>query len=304
MASTSPTSLSERAEAITQRNNGADPLPPPPVAAQSPFHEVMMGEITASLPGALKARMEAAPSVGDVCDWIAAGAVYRWIQGDPSLSRIFLHEVSTDPQRAGLALAKALAARLEPPPRDAQWHRYDYIGLALQLAVVGILLVCRSLLFSLLSPYGTASPPEFGLAALLRGVLGLDLLSGGLPGGLRPAAILGCAALWLGFEAIAAPRVMEHIRQLPARLKQLPPPLAWRADAFHVFWLVQATILLVCVCVRGGAHLAHIALSDAAPGGQRAIAGALGVLLIASVGLVVAVARSTVKLGTNTGRLF
>ncbi len=252
MASTSPTSLSERVAELTQHNNTTAPLPPLPVAAQSPFHEVLMRDLAASLPAELAKRLEAATTVGDVHDWLAAGAVYRWLEEDTYLSRLFLEEVSNDPKSAGLTLAKALAARMGPVARDAQWHCYDRIGLVLQLGVASLLLVCRGLPLYILdhnSRYGFSFPPELGHAEVMRGVVGLTLLPRGLSVVSLSNALLGCATLWLVFEAVYAPRVMESVRQFPAKLQNIPPPLIERVDTFYVIWVIQTMIFWALICL-------------------------------------------------------
>lgn len=252
---------------------------------------MLIRDIAASLPAELATRIEAAPSVEEVHNWIAAGAVYRWVDSGPPLAHIFLAEVADSPKRAGLVLAKTLAARMEPPPRGARWHRRDHIGLVFQLAVVCAILVCRGLFFNPLGHYGGSPLFQSWLAALLCGVVGLLLLSGEMSGSLLAVALLGCAALRLGFvEAFVAATASEEFVPITRAPGQ---PAASSVVAHGHFLRVSA---------QGWVRLAQIALSAAASGGQRAIAVAVGRLLMAIIWPVVASVRSTFKLGTDTAR--
>jgi hypothetical protein len=289
MASTSQNSRADRADQITRQNNQGEPLPPPAFAVQSPFDEVLLQDVAASLPAPLAARMGAARSLDEVHDWIAAGAIYRGIGADAYLSQTFLDEVEKNPQQTGLALAKAFAARMEPPPRDANWHRHDQLGLVLQLTVVGLVLTCRSLLFNWL---GSSSSYEGGV---LQGLVGLPLIINTVPNTFLGAATLFCAAAWLACEAICMPSLMERARQLPARHHELPPPLAWRTDALYGFWFTQSICLMGVICFCYWKHVVKMLASSETFVWQEAI----GIVLLFLVWYVVASARSMLKLGTN-----
>src|SRR5438132_838940 len=110
MASTSPNSLSDRAEEITARNlrSGTTSARPPNVIAQSPMLEVLIDEIAAPLPPPLAARVKSAPTAARARGWLIAGAVYSSVEGDPYLARRFLDELGDDPEQAGLTLARTL----------------------------------------------------------------------------------------------------------------------------------------------------------------------------------------------------
>ncbi len=240
MNSTSnPPSLGDRAEALTQRNHGSNPPRPPAVASSSPIHEILVQEAAASLPSELRTRMEAEPSVERVMDWLGAAAVARWIRNDPVAKRTFLQEVSADPATAGLALARGLAARMEPPTRDAAWQRADRVGLVWQLLfAVGVLLL-RIVLFAALSWVGGLSPfisPEMRVLS----AFGLGLVIFSPLESLLGVVLTACAGVWLLGEAFLVPPLMERVRQAPARRKGLAPPLSWRVDAFEIVWRGQA----------------------------------------------------------------
>jgi len=269
--------IADQADRLAARNGGPDALRPPAVAPQSPVHELLIRDIATSLPPELAAFLEATPAVADVQRWLAAGEIYHWVSEDQFLARTFLREVGSDPRRAGLALARAFAARMEPPPRDAQWHRCDRLGLALQLALAVVLLVARSLLFDALAR-GMTFPDlwEFGLAEFLWGIVGLGLLSGEAPAGLLGAVSLSGAVAWLALEGSLAPRAMEKLRRLPAQLKGLPPPLAWRADALYALWVAVSAVLLLGLCTRYWLDVVGAASST----GELAIEVVAGLLLV------------------------
>lgn len=241
-------SPSEAAEVLTDRHLQARAAMPATAAVTvSPLHEVLIAEVTAGLPPPVAERLRGASDIGSLLDWLGAGAVYAWIADDPFLREQFLHELKQGPSRAGLALARALAARMEPPPRDVAWHERDRAGLVLQMIVAVLLLSGRAFLFAWL-----AAPARDGLCdvtsldELLRGLVGADLFRGA-EGHFYPFAIF---LLWLVGEAALGPRLLEEARCLPARLHQKPPPLPWRAEVFSVFWTFQALALLLTGVVR------------------------------------------------------
>jgi hypothetical protein len=179
MSSNSTSSLSDRAATMTSRNVEGEPMAPPRFAAHSPFYEVLAGDVAASLPAPLARRMQESESIADLNDWLAAGAMYRWISNDAYLRKILLDEVTRDPKQAGMALAKAVAMRMEPPPREDRWEQCDRTGLLLQLAVAWAFFLCRNVLFYVLGGLGDRSPVHFGLNELFSGIPGLFLLQQG-----------------------------------------------------------------------------------------------------------------------------
>jgi hypothetical protein len=241
-------SLSEAAEALTDRHLQARAaVPASAAAAVSPLHEVLIAEAAAGLPPPLAEQLRGAGDVGSLLDWLGAGAVYSWIADDPFLREQFLHELKQGPSRAGLALARALAARMEPPPRDAAWHERDRAGLALQMIVAVLLLGGRAFLFAwLAAPARDGFCDVTSLGELLRGLVGADLFRG-TDSHFYPLTIF---LLWLVGEAVLGPRLLEEARCLPARLQQKPPPLPWRAEVFSVFWAFQAVALLLAGVAR------------------------------------------------------
>lgn len=250
MNSTSqPATLADRAEALTQRNNGANPAKPPAVAVLSPIHEILVQEVAASLPPDLRTRMEAEPSVERVMDWLGAAAVARWVGNDPIASRTFLQTVGANPAAAGLALARALAARMEPPTRDAAWHRADRLGLACQLLFALGVLLLRAVLFAALG-WVCGIPPFASPELTVLSAFGLGLVFFSPLASVRGIVLSACAGIWLLGEAILVPPLMERTRQVPARRQGLAPPVNWRRDGFHVAWVAQSFGLLVALLCR------------------------------------------------------
>jgi hypothetical protein len=263
------------------------------------LHEVLIAEVAASLPAPLAARLQKAPTVAVVHEWLAAGAVYKTVAGDPHLVKQFLDELGDSPGQAGLAVARAFAARLEPPPRDAAWHRRDRLGLALQLILVVVLVAVRGLLFHAAGAVALASSGVWGWSLLPPEMDGLATVLGGTAGGLAAALLLGGAAVWLGLEAALAPGLLERARQLPARLQGSPPPLAWRADTFGAAWLLQATVLFGVVSIRLGSVLVRVVGLADSSAVEWSAALAFVVLFAGLLGMIGKQARSLLKLGTQ-----
>lgn len=250
MAPTAMNSLLKHAEEMNTRHtqDGRPAFSPPAVAGLSPLHEILILEVAAGLPDVLAARLKVAPTVGATQDWLAAGAVFHWARSDPSLERQFLRELGDNPKQAGLALARALAAR-EPPARDAAWKIRDQLGLAFQLFVAGLFLFVRGLLLTFLNPFSAVSW-TCDVTMLPRGIAGVDLLTAPMTRWQCVAGFFTGGLLWLCLEVTLAPRLMEYIRQLPAYVKTLPPPLSWRLDTFYVLWFAQVLTLASLTCTR------------------------------------------------------
>jgi hypothetical protein len=249
MATPSLGPLHERAERITDRNM-TTPTEPPAVAALSPFHEVLIEEVAASLPPELASQLRAARTVPQLNDWLAAGAVYKFIS-DPGVSRDFLGQVGRDPRQAVSALIAALSARTEPPPRSWEWNRRDRLGAALLVAAVGVVLMVRSLLGAILGSF-LPNAPGFHVLSSPAGLLAA-CPAAGIPG----AIALVFALLWFGVEAVVLPFAMEQLRRLPAVRRQGAPPLAWRADAFYWVWFAQAALWMLVATIQCWGLLHH-----------------------------------------------
>jgi hypothetical protein len=191
---------------------------PPGIAVTSPIHEMLVLDVAAGTPWELREPLRGARTVAELNDWIAAASMWRWIEGDPHLKRLFLDTLDGDPRRAPLALARAMAASMDPPPRDEAWHRADRDGLVLQCVLVVLVITART-------------------------------IAGAWLDDSRAAGALAMAA-WHGCELTVGPQLFERVRRLPARARRLRPPLAWRADAFAVLWRLQALVFLAAAIAR------------------------------------------------------
>jgi len=268
--------LAKRVEELSGSNSKSTAHPPPAVAPQSPFHEVLVRDVTAVVTPEIARLIESEPTVERLNEWLASGTLYRWVRDDPELSKQFLERLGNNPKEAGLALAKAYSDRMEPPARDSVWCRCDLVGLALQLLFAMALLVIRGFVFSLID--GTASPLEKPpWLALFRRAFGFDLVSLTVTGSILQMAALGGACAWLGFDGIFGLHAMERLRQLPARFMERPPPLSWRTDTFYAAWSVHVALLLSAI----GFRAAEAALGSAGSALQRAVCAAIAVLVAA-----------------------
>ncbi|MCX6623657.1 MAG: hypothetical protein NTY38_21835 [Acidobacteria bacterium] len=247
---------------MTAQNSEREPMAPSAVAPSDPFIDVLIGDIAESLPPELAAIMESTTSPGEVTDWIAAGAMYRWIE-EPNLRGTFVNELKRDPKRAGLALAKAVAAKMEPPPREEAWRRADRMGLALQLTLVTVVIGCRGIAISLLSYFASGfESPVSWLALMFASLLDYPLLFADAGRGLLLPAVLLCAAVWHAIEAKSVPHWMEHARQWPSRRKGLMPPLSWRLDTFQRAWFLQSAALWLAASAAASRAIIQTVLTD------------------------------------------
>jgi hypothetical protein len=202
------------------------------------------------VPPALRPLVERAASVTELNDWLAAAAMLRWVHPEPFEQQTFVQSMARDPKRAALALARAVAARMEPPERSREWRNADRLGLALQLALGLACLGVRALLVVWLAGQGPAIEPPLWVAA--SSLLDLPLFaSGSLPvTGLPAVAACLVIVLWHAFELGVLPRYFERIRRWPAQDARLPVPLSWRIDAFQIAWCLQASVLAVAAMAR------------------------------------------------------
>ncbi len=302
MSSTWLKSLLEHSERLTLDNCTGQPHPPPPYAAESPFHEVIAEEIAASLPTPVAERLRTASNLAELHHWLAAGAIYRTIQhdNDPELAKRFLDHVASNPAQAVLAYGQAMAEQMAPGLRDRRWHRMDYLGLALQLAAAAVVLLARGIILTALSWWlrGPGTPPTL-LAGVLEALAWPPRAFGGFPrtlsGGLGPAI----AALLLALEAACAPFLFEALRRLPARIAHITAPLAWRTDTFYLLWFAQAGFwtLWAVVATFGGAGGILFGARQALT--ARLLAAGLCVLALASAAIAASSARRVPHLGTN-----
>jgi len=243
--STSTSSLHDLVDGITNENSGGNASAPPRIASISPFYEVLVRDISATLPPELANLMASTSSMSELMDWVAAGAMLRWL--DDSYSReVYLENLQQNPQRASLSLAKVMASRMEPPRRAPEWCRLDLSGLILQIALTVVILCCRGLLMAILAFWLSGWPPDW-LAFIPAGIVDLPyLLSVGRADVASALASL-IAAAWHAFEIRWAPHLIEGARQLPFRLRGMPAPIPWRLDTFRAIWLLQSLILWLLV---------------------------------------------------------
>jgi len=102
----------------------------------------------------------------------------------------------------------------------------------------------------------------------------------------------------MGFETSVAPRLFEAVRQHPARRNGLPPPLAWRRDAFHLLWHLQASSLQGAVGGLLGLALFRTALTTGALVSHWGALVAIGLNGLVALIVTVKMTRSTMRLGS------
>ncbi len=256
----------EPMDGLTAANTTGDPVRPPSIAVVSPFHEILVQEIASVLPPELANRISSATSIGEVTDWIAAGAMLRWVD-DAHSRRVYLCELRGDPRRASFSLARSVASRMEPPQRESAWHLLDLAGMLLQLAVAVAICFFRGVLITMLGFWlsGQLVPRDW-LASIPAGLFDLPvLLNPASPSLIFSFALLAVAGLH-AFEVCCAPRWMEEARQLPLRMKGKPPSSPWRVDTFQAVWLLQSAALWVLVGLSIGQQTFSPAIST--PNGE------------------------------------
>jgi hypothetical protein len=279
----------------------AEPRAPASAVRQSPILEYLVEEVAAGLPDTLATRLRAAPDISHARDWIAAGALYRQaVATDRTLAERFLVELGDEPARAGLALARALAARIAPAPQTTEALRQDRLGLVLQLAFAAAILGLRVGVFEVLAQWiGTHESARVAIRAIpLYNVPGLGLNPRGTPDW-AAALALALGVVWLGFEVILAPSLMERLRQLPARLANGPPVLSRRTDQFYILWYTHSMSLLIAAA---SVLLYALALWSRTHGLAGAASGELAAMAILATGVLAAafgIFPSLLRLGTE-----
>jgi len=275
--------MNENMERITGLNQGGSTSPQVAAAAMSPFHEVLVADVTESLPPEIPDRLRRTQSVDELHDWLAVGSMYRWIGSNPFNREQFFLALEADPKRAGLALARTMSARMDPPPRSREWIKCDIIGLLYQLSFLISILALRGVVLSILAKARGGDFVLPDLTQILDNILPLDLLTTGIPNGLWASLILAWASLWFGVEIFAGPRMMEFLRQWPAKRAHLPPPLSWRKDSLYALWITQILVLMLWACFLWVAGLLILSFNGAYPLMHRILAVAL--LMFISWGL-------------------
>ncbi len=276
MDSASTHSVADAVVDLTRRNGWQDAAAMP-ILAISPFQEVLLNDVARMLPPELAEPLARAETPAQVNDCIAAGVMYRWLEDDAYLRRLFVGHLTEGPRQAALILVRTVAARLDPPERGAEWRTADVRGLWLQLGVVLAFLAIRVLLASVALAYaaGTALPSP---VAVFGAVIDLPVLTLGGIQETWAAAFLTAIACWHAVEARCAPRLFEWARRLPARLRTLPLPLPWRVEAFRIVWCLQAAMLWAAVSASAGMRVLPV-VSAADPTSWRAA----GVLVLIAV---------------------
>jgi hypothetical protein len=275
------------------------PNRPPPAAARSVLVEVLLAEFAAALPEPFAARVRAANNPGTAMDWMFAGAVYRAAAYDPYLAAQFLARIDADPRAAGLAMTKALASKQEPPLRDAAWHRRDWAGLILQLSAAAIIFFAGRLLLILIASLINPFMAKTTLTSIRANWVGPDLLPDLRAIELIVSILLTIAVLWLSLELVVVPRLLELLRQLPARWRGFSPPLAWRIDAFYVLWCAQSMVALLLVEAVVFRTLAQRLIEPVSCRWAESSLAVVAFIGVIAIGLAVSQVRPVVRLGTQ-----
>jgi hypothetical protein len=243
----------------------------------SPFHEVLAQDVAAALPDELRARAEAATTVSEMNDWLAAGAMLRWLT-DPEWKRRFLHLLDGDSRRATLALAHAVA---EPLPPTGAWYRADLTGVVFQIAVAAAFGIARAGIVVFLTFVVLGVPLPLGeISTYLNSIYDLPVLT-------TPVRHLGvlvpfvCLAGWHVVEFRIVPGLLERARRWPARRRRLPVPVSGRLDTFNVVWCAIALAPWAAVSLRSVAAVFELTHADSSTGQQVTA----GLVLLAMGGL-------------------
>jgi hypothetical protein len=287
MSSTWNLSPAELAAAIAQANAEGPPMELPAVAAENPFLEVVVAEVKATLPPAFAAQVQAAPDLSALMDWVAAAAMYRWIQDDPAQAAAFLNMLSRGPRRACEAFASSVAVHADPPERDAVWRACDRSGILLQLSVAAGLLLLRAWVVLQLARGAGVATASLPLAKWLGAAADAPLMPLGVP---STALIAALAALvfWHAWEIFLFPRLMERARQLPSAFNDEALPLAWRGSTFYAVWGLQSAAFMACAVVAG-LHASYLAIPWAQKPHAQVVAWVLLIGWVAFIGAVIAV---------------
>lgn len=242
-------------QAAARRSQTAAAEPPPQIAAHSPLHELLIEEVSASLPTEIVQRMKTSSQVSQLHDWFAVAGLHRWVSSQPDVARDFLAQLAGQPREAGLALASALARRIEVPPPQPLAREFDLWGAAWQSVGVIVFSLLRVWVVVLIIARLTQQPSTWtgvaeGCLLLVRGEwLTHSLLE----------AIAGCVVVagWLCVEGALAPRVIDFIRELPYEGTNVPYHRGWNMEGLVLHAWLQPLLLQVTLAIALAVTLYH-----------------------------------------------
>lgn len=242
-------------QAAARRSQTAATESPPQIAAHSPLHELFIEEIGASLPSEILQRIKSANQVGQLHDWFAAAGLYRWISSQPDVARDFLAQLGGQPREAGLALATALARKIEIPPPQPLAREFDLWGAAWQSVGILGLSVLRAWAVVMIIAWLTQHPRTWAGAAesflmLVRG----DWLTHSLLEGLAGCVVV---AGWLCVEGALAPRVIDFIRELPYEGTTVAYRRGWHMEGLVLHAWLQPLLLQVALAISVAVVIYH-----------------------------------------------
>ncbi|MBI2481295.1 MAG: hypothetical protein HYV60_22435 [Planctomycetia bacterium] len=225
-------------------------MDPPLVTAQSPLHEMIIGELTVLLPSEVSRELQRAASVSQAHDWIAAAAIYSWIADKPALARQFLAELKSQPRTAVMALAKTLARTLEPIPPDSDTVLHDRRSALIQAAGAVAIVLARCLLFFILYIYAARSPWSWELLRHTMNVVPEVIWLSDFQTTLAVVA-------WLFVESFCLiPRFVDYRKRFlddsAVNIRN------WQLDSLLPFWQLHVSIIQMLAVVR----LLHLAIQS------------------------------------------
>jgi hypothetical protein len=211
-----------------------------------------MEEVAASLPPECARKMRESTPESVAQDWIAVGTIYNWIKSDRTLSSQFIAEVGNRPAEAALALAKAVARSLNPPPPDPRVRQLDRYGLILETGLAAVILLTRGLLLSCILVYVLHIAPSVGVTITIRQIVlpGIEYLNWSAVADWRIALASIVVTCWLAAECFWVPACLEYVRSLPLRWTRARPYACWRTDALHAVWLAHASSIQCLIQYR------------------------------------------------------
>lgn len=284
-------SLRECADRLTEQNCSAQPQAAPPYAFQSPLHEVLAEEVAASLPPPLAAKLRSANSLGELHEWLAAAAIYRTAEGEPTMLDSLMRELDADPNpgRAVSAYIKAMVERELARLHDKRWRSLDLLGVLLGLPAVAAVLLARCVLLVFASTL-VSQPINLPLAPMVT--LWPAAVLSVAPTNYTGAALLSVAILWFTLEGIGVPFAFEYLRRLPARRARALAPVLSRTDAFYIAWLAHAIAWVAWASLTGALRFCVPALGASGTTAIRVGAAFVGgAIATGTVAFLVAIPR-------------
>lgn len=167
VSTTGPDSFDRIAAYLWSENQSEGAPATPPIVLENPLGQLWIETAKGMLPAELAGHLDQADSVQACMDWLGVAVIYRQLSGSRLERKAFLTELDGNPDPARVlnaAIAARTAVQTQPTLRDRDWVRLDWLGVAMQMVLLGLLLCARSAVMHLAALEWPRLEPCFGPA--------------------------------------------------------------------------------------------------------------------------------------------